>query len=86
MLENQQRFSAGRRHYGHLDPRLNGDNFLPNLYFNTKLRQLFELGWRWVALTYTAIRYRYAFDGTLSASSVGAAVSFTFPNAPKRKL
>ncbi len=63
----------------HLGPKLNGDEFTPDVKFESKAGPRFEFGYKWFALTYTAINYKDNFNKSLSASSFGASVSFTIP-------
>jgi len=65
------------------DIRLNLCNCNPfNFYvcifgsFGTRV----EFGYKWVALTYTSIKYTDELNKSVSANSVGISVSFTFPN------
>ena len=64
----------------HLGAKFNGDDFLPDVDFKSTLGPRFELGYKWVALTYTAINYNTEAGASFSANSIGAAVSFTVPN------
>ncbi|PHR97958.1 MAG: hypothetical protein COA80_06325 [Leeuwenhoekiella sp.] len=59
--------------------RFKGDGFVPDADLSSGLGGRFEFGWRWVALTYTAINYKNEFDYSFSANSIGVAFSFTFP-------
>ncbi|MAW94076.1 MAG: hypothetical protein CMF36_07115 [Leeuwenhoekiella sp.] len=59
--------------------RFKGDGFVPDADLSSSLGGRFEFGWRWVALTYTAINYKNEFDYSFSANSIGLAISFTFP-------
>ena len=59
--------------------RFKGDGFVPDADLTSGLGGRFEFGWRWVALTYTAINYKNEFDYSFSANSIGVAFSFTFP-------
>ncbi|TAD86400.1 MAG: hypothetical protein EAY75_08410 [Bacteroidetes bacterium] len=69
----------------HLSPRLKGDGFLPDVDFTSTAGPRLEFGWRWLALTYTAMRYKYGSNSTVSANAFGAMVSFTLPNSSKFK-
>lgn len=63
----------------HLGPKLNGDGFTPDVKFESNAGPRFEFGYKWFALTYTAINYKDNFNKSFSASSFGASVSFTIP-------
>ena len=60
----------------HLAPRLHGDGFLPDRSFDTAHGPTAEVGWKWVALTYTALSYRDEAGVTFDGSVPG--VSFTY--------
>ena len=62
-----------------LSPRLKGDGFVDDVDFTSSTGPRFELGYRWIALTYTAVNYKAAGE-SFSAGSIGASLSFTFPN------
>lgn len=64
----------------HLNPKLKGDNFIPDVAYTSTVGPRFEFGYKWIALTYTAISYEDGFSESFSASSIGASISFTFPN------
>ncbi len=59
--------------------RFKGDGFVPDADFTSGLGGRFEFGWRWAALTYTALNYKNEYDYSFSASSIGLSLSFTFP-------
>jgi len=63
----------------HLGAKLNGDGFIPDVKFTSEAGPRFEFGYKWFALTYTAINYKDDFNKSFSASSFGASVSFTIP-------
>jgi hypothetical protein len=67
----------------HMSPRLKGDGFIPDVTYTSTVAPRFEFGYKWIALTYTAISYKDKSGESFSASSIGASISFTFPN---RKL
>jgi hypothetical protein len=75
-----QDFRLGAGISTHQSVRLNGDGFFPNVNLKSNLGTRFEFGYRWVALTYTAIRYRDNFGESLSGGSIGLAFSLAFPN------
>ncbi len=69
----------------HLNPKLKGDGFVPDVAFTSKVGPRFEFGYKWLAVTYTAIKYQDESDQSISANSFGASVSFTFPNTKRTK-
>lgn len=64
----------------HLSPRLKGDGFIPDVAYTSAVGPRFEFGYKWIALTYTAISYEDGTGESFSASSIGASISFTLPN------
>jgi hypothetical protein len=62
-----------------LNPKLKGDDFVPDVAFTSTMGPRFEFGYRWIALTYTALSYEDETGESFSASSIGASVSVTFP-------
>ena len=64
----------------HLSPRLRGDGFIPDISYDSTIGTRFEFGYKWIALTYTAIRYENEAGEFFSAGSIGGSLSFTIPN------
>jgi len=64
----------------HLSPSLKGDDFVPDVSYTSTAGPRFEFGYRWIALTYTALNYKDESGESFSAGSIGASLSFTFPN------
>lgn len=64
----------------HLNPNLKGDGFLADIAYKSSVGPRFEFGYKWIALTYTALKYKDEKGESFSANSFGASVSFTFPN------
>lgn len=64
----------------HLGPKLKGDGFIPDVAYTSSIGPRVEFGYKWIALTYTAINYEDEAGESFSASSIGASVSITFPN------
>jgi hypothetical protein len=64
----------------HMNAKLKGDGFVTDVNFTSSVGPRFEFGYKWIALTYTAINYEDEVGRSFSASSIGASVSFTFPN------
>ena len=62
----------------HAAINFDGDGFGPNLAFDPALGGTVELGWKWVALTYTAMNYTDEFGDTYKASNVGVSLSYLF--------
>jgi hypothetical protein len=60
---------AGITH--HTNIRFKGDGFGPDIDFDDATGPTIELGWRWIALSYTNLEYTTDFGGKVDASSVG---------------
>lgn len=58
----------------HSSVKVNGDGFFPDFEFDASTGTTLELGWRWVALTYTAMEYTAPTDEKFDAGAFG--VSF----------
>jgi len=64
----------------HLNVGLKGDGFFPDVDFTSNIGPRFELGYKWAAITYTSINYKFGNNVSYAANSLGASISFTFPN------
>jgi hypothetical protein len=64
----------------HINPSLKLDGFGPDVAFTSTVGPRFEFGYKWIALTYTAISYEDETGESFSASSIGASISLTLPN------
>lgn len=64
----------------HQNVKLKGDGFVSDVDFRSNIGTRVEIGYKWVALAYTAINYTDELNKSVSANSVGMSVSFTFPN------
>lgn len=60
--------------------KLKGDGFVPDTTFSSSIGPRIELGYKWVALTYTSINYKTNSTDELSGSSIGVSISYLFPN------
>ncbi len=60
--------------------KLNGDDFLRDVDYKSTLGSRFEIGYKWIALTYTSINYKNDTNKLFSANSVGVCLSYGFPN------
>lgn len=74
-LPRDWRIGAGLSY--HTGVNFNGDGFVPDVAFDPATGATVEIGWRWVALTYTAIEYK-ANGGSLDASSLGLSLNWVF--------
>ncbi len=64
----------------HINPVLKLDGFGSDVAFTSAVGPRFEFGFKWIALTYTAISYEDETGESFSASSIGASISLTLPN------
>jgi hypothetical protein len=64
----------------HQSVKFKGDGFVPDVDFTSTMGPRVELGYKWAALTYTAVNYEAPNGEVFNASSFGFSVSFTLPN------
>lgn len=64
---------AGAGYVHHARIRFDGDRFGPDIEFKSANGATVEVGWRWAALTYTALEYTGGGAPGLDASSLGVA-------------
>ena len=62
----------------HLATSLNGDGFVDDIDFGTAVGGTVEAGYKWIALTYTAIQYTTEDDAEVDASNVGLSLRLAF--------
>ena len=62
----------------HMSPELDGDGFLDDIEFDDAKGFSAEVGWRWVGLHYTNIKYRNNFVKNVDASHVGLRLMYRF--------
>jgi len=62
----------------HTDTRFNGDGFVPDIKFDDAVGGTVGVGWRWIGLTYTNIRYHSPLTGSLDASNGGLSFTWKF--------
>jgi hypothetical protein len=67
---------AGVMH--HMSPRLNGDDFFPDIDFDDATGFNSEIGWRWISLHYTNISYSSDFFEDVDASAFGLRFTWRF--------
>lgn len=75
-LTSDWRLGAGAAYHAAIN--FDGDNLGPDLAFDPAIGGTVELGWRWVAVTYTAMNYRDEFGNDYNASAIGASFSWVF--------
>lgn len=64
---------AGVTH--HARTELDGNGFVPNLAFDDATGPTFELGWKWLALSYTDLEYTDTLGGRWDSESYGLTFS-----------
>jgi hypothetical protein len=62
----------------HTGIKLNGDGYVPDINFDDAVGGMAGLGWRWFGVTYTYIKYRGPFVGSVDASNVGFSFAWKF--------
>lgn len=62
----------------HSGAKLDGDGFVPDVKFKSATGALIGVGWKWVGLTYTTIKYKGPFPGSADASSIGVSLTGKF--------
>lgn len=62
----------------HTGIEFNGDGFGPDVDFEDATGPTVELGWRWIALSYTKMEYTDEFGGDWDASSLGLTFTSKF--------
>lgn len=65
---------AGAGVVKHASVKVEGDGFIPDAAFEASVGPTLELGWRWVALTYTSMEYTAPGGQTFDAGSIGVMV------------
>jgi hypothetical protein len=68
--------TAGLTH--HMNPELDGDGFFQDIPFDDATGFSAEVGWRWVALRYTNIKYELPGFEDTDASSFGLSFTYRF--------
>lgn len=64
----------------HQNVRLKGDGFVEDIDFKGTLGTRFEIGYKWVAVTYTILDYKSEMGQKISANSLGLSFSYVFSN------
>jgi hypothetical protein len=75
-LPNGVRFGGG--FVRHMAVKFSGDDIGPDLELDDANGGTVEVGWKWVALTFTAMQYTGANGEDYDASNIGASFSYTF--------
>jgi len=77
-INNDFRFGVGIT--THLNPKLRGDSFFPDVAYTSTTGPRFEFGYKWAALTYTPMTYKDRQGESFSGNSIGISFSGTLPN------
>lgn len=77
-INNDFRFGVGIT--THLNPKLRGDGFFPDVSYTSSANPRFEFGYKWAALSYTPMTFKDGQGENFSGTSVGVSFSGTFPN------
>ncbi len=75
-LDDDWRIGAGLAY--HAIGKVNGDGFFPDFEFDPAAGYTVELGWRWIALTYTGIEYSVGGGPKIDASAFGVSLNWVF--------
>jgi hypothetical protein len=75
-LDDDWRVGAGLAY--HAIGKVNGDGFFPDFEFDPAAGYTAEIGWRWVALTYTGIEYTSDGGPAIDASAFGVSLNWVF--------
>jgi len=76
-------WSIGAGLTAHSSVNVNGDGFFPDSEMESSTGPTLELGWRWLAVTYTKLEYTDAADEKFDAGSVG--VMFRYVWRPRAR-
>jgi hypothetical protein len=75
-LGNHLWFTAGP--VWHVGTNLNGDGYVPDVDFDDAVGGMVGFGWRWIGVSYTNIKYRGPFAGSVDASNGGITFAWKF--------
>ena len=73
-------FRVGAGGNTHLGVNLKGDGFVPDTDYTSNFGPRFEIGYKWIAATYSILEFTDESDNKYSASSFGVLLSFTIPS------
>lgn len=63
----------------HPNGRFKGDGFVEDVDFTSSIGPRFEVGYKWIALTYTSVNYMNESNEKVGAGSIGLSLSMTLP-------
>ncbi|MBS4042309.1 MAG: hypothetical protein KGZ59_00640 [Chitinophagaceae bacterium] len=76
LLKNNFRLGLGVS--THQSVNFKGDGFVQDIKFTSSLAPRFEVGYKWISLTYTSMKYKAENGKELSANSFGISFSHAF--------
>lgn len=76
-------FRVGVGATAHLAPNLNGDGFVEDVKFSSSIGPRFEIGYKWIAITYTLMNYKSSFS-EVDGNSFGVILSYNFERKQNR--
>jgi len=76
LLKNNFRVGLGIT--THQSINFKGDGFVDDIKFTSSIAPRFEFGYKWIAITYTPIKYKAETGESLSASAFGVSLSHAF--------
>jgi hypothetical protein len=62
----------------HMGTSLNGDGYVEDVDFDDAVGGMVGFGWRWIGVSYTNIKYRGPFSGSVDASNGGITFAWKF--------
>jgi len=74
-IKNDFRIGVGAT--AHLSPKFNGDGFVDDIKFSSAIGPRFEFGYKWIAATYTLMKYKSGMS-EVNGNSFGIILSYSF--------
>jgi hypothetical protein len=65
------KFRVGAGPVYHFNPKIKGDGFVPDVNLKNSFGEQIQIGWSYIALTYTFIRYKDDYNETASGNNFG---------------
>ena len=80
-IKNNFRVGVGAT--AHLFPKFHGDGFVDDVKFSSSLGPRFEFGYKWIAITYTLMKYESEFGELIDGNAFGVMLSYSFSGKKK---
>ena len=80
-IKNHFRVGVGAT--AHLIPKFHGDGFVDDVKFSSSLGPRFEFGYKWIAITYSLMKYESEFDEVIDGNAFGVILSYSFSGKKK---